>query len=263
MGGSEEANQRFPPGGSEGTWVTFLSWVCVVERQAGLSLEEQRGLYSNPARSKEWVVAMALPPSVPVLVGFGHGPKVPGKRPPGKRPPGKRPPGKRPPGKRPPGKCPPGKTPSSNNHARGNLQHPSSKHQGNFKHQASSTRETSKTKLQNPERPQPPGSGGTRTAKRRADAGTLRLQLSIERANLGFLVDWMPSETIAWKRRNQPRQTSRPRAGWKRGATSVELPGGSGCRKFFARETVRVWRLASSFEWPGTGLDLGWAFMQI
>ena len=238
MGGSEEANQRFPPGGSEGTWVTFLSWVCVVERQAGLSLEEQRGLYSNPARSKEWVVAMALPPSVPVLVGFGHGPKVPGKR-------------------------PPGETPSSNNHARGNLQPPSSKHQRNFKHQASSTRETSKTKLQNPERPQPPGSGGTRTAKRRADAGTLRLQLSIERANLGFLVDWMPSETIAWKRRNQPRQTRRPRAGWKRGATSVELPGGSGCRKFFARETVRVWRLASSFEWPGTGLDLGWAFMQI
>ena len=121
MGGSEEANQRFPPGAWEGTWVTFLSWVCVVERQAGLSLEEQRGLYSNPARSKEWVVAMALPPSVPVLVGFGHGPKVPGKR-------------------------RPGKTPSSNNHARADLQHPNAKHQRNFKHQASSTRETPTSK---------------------------------------------------------------------------------------------------------------------
>jgi len=75
--------------------------------------------------------------------------------------------------------------------APGKLQHPStkpqrsSKRQGNFNLQAPS----------------------------RSDAGTLRVQFSVERASLGFRVDWMPSETIAWKRRNQPRQTRRPRAG--------------------------------------------------
>lgn len=119
-------------------------------------------------------------------------------------------------------------------------QPPSFTHQGNFNIQAPSAR-------------------GTPTAKAQAEAGILRVQLSVQRASLGFRDDWMPSETIAWKRRNQPRQTRRPRAGWKRGATSVELAGGSGCRAFFAREAVRVWRWASIFEW----VDLGWAFMQI